>query len=124
MIVKATKVGSLYQLEYKSNHETLAEKADTKADMLHKRFGYLGVKSLQTFAPDVPFKFPLSSTRADEPLELVYSGLRQSKVNVKSENRAKYFLSLYDRTCYVCICTFCTARTSIKKNSRMESYDQ
>ena len=128
MIAKATKVGSLYQLEYKPNHEraNLAEKADTKEDIWHKRFGHLGVGSLLklaregladgfdfdasrklTFCEMCPLgkqhrtKFPSSSTRADEPLDLVHSDLC-GKMNVKSESGAEYFLSFIDdKTRYV-----------------------
>ena len=43
MIAKASKRGSLYQLDYKPNHEraSFAEKAATKEDVWHKRFGHL-----------------------------------------------------------------------------------
>ena len=45
-------MGSLYQLDYKPNHEgaSLAEKSDTKEDIWHKRFGYLGIGSFQKLA--------------------------------------------------------------------------
>ena len=52
MVAKATKIGSLYQLDYKANHEqaSFAEKSDTKEDIWHKRFGHLGIGSLQKLA--------------------------------------------------------------------------
>ena len=45
MVAKATKIGSLYQLDYKTNHEQakFAEKANTKEDVWHKRFGHLEI---------------------------------------------------------------------------------
>ena len=41
MVANATKVGSLYQLDHKLNHEraSFAEKADSKEDTWHKRWG-------------------------------------------------------------------------------------
>ena len=41
MVAKATKMGSLYQLDHKPNHEraSFAEKEDTKEGIWHKRFG-------------------------------------------------------------------------------------
>ena len=52
MVAKATKVGSLYQLDYKPNLEraSVAEKSDSKEDIWHKRFGHLGVSSLKKIA--------------------------------------------------------------------------
>ncbi len=49
MVAKATKMGSLYQFDHKPNHEraSFAEKAHTKKDIWHKRFGHLGIGSLQ-----------------------------------------------------------------------------
>ena len=46
------KAGSLYQIDYKPNHEraSFAEKADTKEDVWHKRFGHLGIGNLQKLA--------------------------------------------------------------------------
>ena len=40
MVAKATKIGSLYQLDHKPNHEraTFADKSDTKEDIWHKLF--------------------------------------------------------------------------------------
>ena len=128
MVAKATKVGSLYQLDNKPNLEraSLAEESDSKEDIWHKRFGHLGVGSLQRLAREkladgfdfdasqklkfcetCPLgkqhrtKFPSSSTRADEPFDLVHSDLC-GKVNVKSESGAEYFLSFIDdKTRYV-----------------------
>ena len=104
----------------------MAEESDSKEDIWHKRFGHLGVGSLQRlarekFADGFDFdasqklkfcetcplgkqhrtKFPSSSTRADEPFDLVHSDLC-GKVNVKSESGAEYFLSFIDdKTRYV-----------------------
>lgn len=52
MVAKATKVRSLYQLDYKPNLEraSVAEKSDSKEDIWHKWFGHLGVSSLQRIA--------------------------------------------------------------------------
>ena len=49
IIAKSTKIGSLYQLDHKVNTEqaNFAEKPDTKEDIWHKRFGHLGIGSLQ-----------------------------------------------------------------------------
>ena len=128
MFAKATKIGSLYQLDYKANHEqaSFAEKSDTKEDVWHKRFGHLGIGSLQkqareklaegfdfeangklTFCEACPqgkqhrSKFVSSSRRASEPLELVHSDLC-GKMNEKSRSGAEYFLSFIDdKTRYV-----------------------
>ena len=42
MVAKATKIGSLIELDYKPNHEqaSFTEKADTNEDIWHKRFGH------------------------------------------------------------------------------------
>ena len=122
MVSKANKTGSLYQLDHKPNHEqaSLAEKADTKEDILHKRFGHLGIGSLQklareeltdgfdfdvtrklTFCESCPqgkqhrTKFSSSSRRAEEPLDLMHSGL-YGKMNEKLLSGAEYFLSFID----------------------------
>ena len=128
MVAKATKVGSLYQLDHEPNHEqaSFADKSDTKEDIWHRRFGYLGISSLQklareqladgfdfdatrklTFCESCPqgkqhrTKFSPSSRRAEEPLDLVHSDLC-GKMNEKSLGRAEYFLSFIDdKTCYV-----------------------
>ena len=49
MVAKATRIGSLYQLNYKPHNEqtSFAAKLDTKEDIWHKRFGHLGVGGLQ-----------------------------------------------------------------------------
>lgn len=49
MVAKATKVGSLYQLDHKPNHElaNFAEKAESKQDTWHKRYGHLGIGNLR-----------------------------------------------------------------------------
>ena len=128
MVAKATNVGGLYRLEYKPNHERacFAEQSNSKEDLWHKRFGHLGVGSLQrlarerlvdgfdfdaskqlTFCETCPqakqhrTKFPTSSTRAAEPLDLVHSDLC-GKINIKSHGGAEYFLSFIDdKTRYV-----------------------
>ena len=45
MVAKATRLGSLYQLNYKPHNEqtSFAAKSDTKEDIWHKRFEHLGV---------------------------------------------------------------------------------
>ena len=118
MVAKATKVGSLYKLDCKPNHEraSLAEKSDSKEDIWHKRFGHLGAGSLQklsrdglvdgfdfdasqklTFCETCPLgkqhrtKFPSSSTRADEPLDLVHSDLNECKI----EKWSRIFFVVY-----------------------------
>ena len=66
MVAKATKIGSLYQLNHKPNHEqaSFAEKADTKEDIWHKRFGHLGIGSLQKLArEDLVNGFDYDATR-------------------------------------------------------------
>ena len=122
MVAKATKIGSLYQLDHKPNHEraSFAEKPDTREDIWHKRFGHLGIGSLQklarekladgfdfdptkklTFCESCPqgkqhrTKFTSSSRRAEEPLDLVHSDLC-GKMNEKSLSGAEYFLSFID----------------------------
>ena len=52
MVAKATKVGSLYQLDHEPNHEraSFADKSYTKEDIWHRRFGHLGISSLQKLA--------------------------------------------------------------------------
>ena len=128
MVAKATRVGSLYQLDYKPNLEqvSLAEKSDSKEDIWHKRFGHLSVGGLQklaleklvngfdfdtskqfNFCETCPkgkqhrTKFSPSNTRAMEPLGLVHSDLC-GKMTKKSLGGAQYFLSFIDdKTRYV-----------------------
>lgn len=128
MFAKATKVGGLYKLDYKLNHEraNVVEQSESKEDLWHKRFGHLGVGSLQslarerlvdgfdfdsskrlTFCETCPqakqhrSKFSASSTKAAEPLGLVHSDLC-GKMNVKSHGGAEYFLNFIDdKTRYV-----------------------
>lgn len=52
MVAKATKVGSLYQLDYKLNHEraSFADRADSKEDTWHKCYGYLGIGNIRRLA--------------------------------------------------------------------------
>ena len=100
IVAKATKVGSPYQLYYKPSHEraNVVDKSDMKEDIWHKRYGHLGVSSLQklacknlvtgfdfdatrelTFCEACPqgkqhrTKFSSSVRRADELLGLVHS---------------------------------------------------
>ncbi len=49
LIAKASKVGSLYQLDYEINkeHANVSDQSETKEDIWHKRFGHLSVSSLQ-----------------------------------------------------------------------------
>lgn len=128
MVAKATRVGGLYQLECKPNHERagFVEQSESKEDVWHKRFGHLGVGSLQslareglvdgfdfdaskrlTFCETCPqakqhrTKFSTSSTKAVEPLGLVHSDLC-GKMNVTSHSGAEYFLTFIDdKTRYV-----------------------
>ena len=100
IVVKATKVGSLYQIDHKPKHERVnfAKQPEIKEDVWHKCFGHLGVSSLQKLAnknlvdgfdfnlsKDLTFceacsqgqqhcnKFTPSCRRADELLELVHT---------------------------------------------------
>ena len=122
MVAKATKVGSLYQLDHKPNYEcaNVAEKPDTKEDIWHKRYGHLGISNLQTLArknlvsgfdfdvtQELTFceacpqgkqhrtKFSSSGRRADDLLGLVYSDIC-GKMNEKSLGGAEYFLTFID----------------------------
>ena len=123
LIAKATKVGSLYQLDhkpYKFEQATVAEKAEKGEDIWHRRFGHLGVASLQKIARDklvtgfdfdanskLVFceacpqgkqhrnKFSTNARRAKEPLKLVHSDLC-GKMGEKSLSGAEYFLSFID----------------------------
>ena len=117
IVAKATKVGSLYQLDHKPSYEhaNVAEKSDTKEDIWHKRYGHLGVGSLHklahknlvngfdfdvsrelTFCEACPqgkqhrTKFSSSGKRADELLGLVHSDVC-GKLNEKSLGGAEYF---------------------------------
>lgn len=121
MVAKATKMGSLYQLNHKHNHEqTNVAESESTEDVWHKRFGHLGVSSLQklareklvegfnfdasrklTFCESCPQgkqhrnKFSSSSRRASEPLGLVHSDLC-GRMNKKSLSGAEYFLTFTD----------------------------
>ena len=48
IIAKATRVGSLYQLDHKSNHQraSIVKQPEIKEDVWHRRYGHLGVSSL------------------------------------------------------------------------------
>ena len=128
MVAKATKVGSLYQLDHKPNNEraSVANQTETKEDVWHKRYGHLGISSLQKLAnenlvdgfdfslsQDLTFceacpqgkqhrnKFTSSSNRAHKLLDLVHSDLC-GKMNEKSLGGAEYFLTFIDdKTRYV-----------------------
>lgn len=122
MIAKAAKVGSLYQLNCRPRQESahIAMKSELKEDVWHRRYGHLGVGSLQRLAREqltdgfdfdvsheLAFcetcpqgkqhrtKFPTSSRRADAPLGLVHSDVC-GKMNEKSLGGAEYFLSFVD----------------------------
>ena len=122
MVAKATKVGSLYQLDHKPNYEcaNVAEKPDTKEDIWHKRYGHLGISNLQTLVrknlvngfdfdvtQELTFceacpqgkqhctKFSSSGRRADDLLGLVHGDIC-GKMNEKSLGGAEYFLNFID----------------------------
>ena len=128
VIAKATKIGDLYQLDHKVNHERVnfAQKSDTKEDIWHKRYGHLGLSNLQklarknlvkgfdfnvtrelTFCEACPqgkqhrTKFPSGERRANELLCLVHSDVC-GKMSEKSQGGTEYFLTFIDdRTRYV-----------------------
>ena len=91
MVAKATRVGGLYLLDYKPSQEraSFAEQADTKEDVWHKRFGHLGVSSLQRLAREnlvdgfvlmevsnLPFvKHVLKQSSTEQSLQQVPQGL-------------------------------------------------
>ncbi len=128
LVAKASKIGSLYQLNFKPNHEcaNLVEKSETNEDIWHKRFGHLGIGGLQqlarenlvdgfSFIPNSKLsfcesclqgkqhrtKFPKSMSRAKQPLDLVHSDLC-GKLNEPSLSGAEYFVTFTDdKTRYV-----------------------
>ena len=126
MIAKALKVEKLYRFKCKPVHEHAGIATNSKEDIWHKRFGHLGVSSLQrlshdrlvdgfdydvsqqlTFCDTCPqrkqhrTKFPSSDWRAGELLGLVHSDVC-GKMNEKSLGGAEYFLSFIDdKTRYV-----------------------
>eukprot|EP00731_Ephydatia_muelleri_P016374 Em0009g798a len=126
MIAKALKVEKLYRFKCKPVHEHAGIATNSKEDIWHKRFGHLGVSSLQrlshdrlvdgfdydvsqqlTFCETCPqgkqhrTKFPSSDWRAGELLGLVHSDVC-GKMNEKSLGGAEYFLSFIDdKTRYV-----------------------
>ena len=128
VVAKATKAGSLYLLDHKPNREraNVAKQPETKEDVWHKRYGHLGVRSLQklanknlvdgfdfnwshelTFCEACPpgkqhrSKFTPSNRRADEVLGLIHSDVC-GKMNEKSLDGAEYFLTFIDdKTRYV-----------------------
>ena len=102
VVAEASKRRSLYQLDYKPNHEgaNFAEEANPKKEVWHKRFGHLAIGDLQklareklvdgfdldewrnlTFCESYPqgkhgqAKFSFSSRRAKEHLDLVHGEL-------------------------------------------------
>ena len=110
MVAKATKVGSLYQLDHKLNHEraSFAEKADLGIGNLRRLVREEMADGLDfdaagelTFCESCPqgkhsrAKFPSSDRRGKEPLDLVHSDLC-GKMNEKSLGGAQYFLSFID----------------------------
>ena len=52
IVAKATRIGSLYQLDHKSNHQraSIVKHPEIKEDVWHRRYGHLGVSSLQKLA--------------------------------------------------------------------------
>ena len=126
MIAKALKVEKLYRFKCKPVHEHAGIATNSKEDIWHKRFGHLGVSSLQrlshdrlvdgydydvsqqlTFCETCPqgkqhrTKFPSSDWRAGELLGLVHRDVC-GKMNEKSLGGAEYFLSFIDdKTRYV-----------------------
>ena len=134
-MLKATRVGSLYQLDHKSNHQraSIVKQPEIKEDVWHRRYGHLGVSSLQklanknlvngfdfdlskelTFCEACPQgkqhrnKFTPSNKRADQLLGLVHSDVC-GKMNEKSLGGAEYFLTFIDdKTRYVWV--YCLQR--------------
>ena len=135
LITVATKVGNLYHLLYAKSKDhvySVAEKLDengysSKEDLWHRRYGHLGVKTLQKLARDhlvneydfcvsKQIKFcepclkgkhrrsqfpPYSERTTTEPLELVHSDVC-GKLNSKSLSGAEYFVTfINDKTRYV-----------------------
>ena len=135
VVAKATKVGSLYLLDHKPNHEraNVAKQPETKEDVWHKCYGHLGVSSLRKLAnknlvdgfdfnlsQELIFceacppgkqhrsKFTPSNRRADEVLGLVHSDVC-GKMNEKSLGDAEYFLTfIANKTRYVWV--YCLQR--------------
>ena len=132
LITIATKVGSLYRVagtKPKDQVYSVAKKNDcsSKEDLWHRRYGHLGVKSLQQLSRDnmvegfdynasndISFcepclkgkhqrsQLPLySEKRKWKPLELIHSDVC-GKISSKSLGRAEYFVTFIDdKTRYV-----------------------
>ena len=98
MIAKAAKVGKLYQLECRPNHEHASVATSSKEDVWHRRFGHLGVGSLQRLSRDrltdgFDYNASQQLTSCDETCP--HSDVC-GKVNEKSLGGAEYFLSFID----------------------------
>ena len=116
----ATKVGSLYYLEYCHKEKANTTKSDNKERLWHRRYGHVGEQNLQRLAKNGmvekfdydskkrigfcescvggkihhnPFK--PSRKRTTEPLELVHSDVC-GKMGEKSQGGAEYFLTFVD----------------------------
>ena len=131
LIAVATRVGSLYYLNCRTDHQQAnpAENRnqETKEDIWHRRYGHLGVRNLQKLAKEelvdgfdynvsreIDFcescvegkhhrkTFPVDGgKRSDEPLGLVHSDVC-GKMNSKSLSGGEYFLTFIDdKTHYV-----------------------
>ena len=114
----ATKVGSLYYLEYCRKEKANTTNSDNKERLWHRRYGHVGEQNLQKLAKNRmvenldydpkkrigfcescvggkihhnPFK--PSRRRTTEPLELVHSDVC-GKMGEKSQGGAEYFLSV------------------------------
>ena len=132
LITIATKAGSLYRVAGtmpKEQVHSVTKKNDcsTKEDLWHRRYGHLGVKSLQQLSRDnmvegfdynasndISFCEPClkgkhrrsqsplySEKRKPKPLELIHSDVC-GKISSKSLGRAEYFVTFIDdKTRYV-----------------------
>ena len=125
LITIATKVGSLYHVactKPKDHVYSVTKKKDSssKEDLWHRRYGHLGVKSLQKLSRgnlveefdynasnDISFcepclkgkhrrsQFPMHSEKKSQPLELVHSDVC-GKLSSKSLGGAEYFVTFID----------------------------
>lgn len=120
VIAFATRVGSLYFLEFCRNPQLNVVEKENKERLWHRRYGHLGEKSLQKLAKtglverfDYNVKrgigfcetcvggkhhrspFETSSSQTKEPLELVHSDVC-GKMREKSIGGAQYFLTFID----------------------------
>ena len=120
LITKATRVGSLYYLNYEVSQHTSVTRQDSNT-LWHQQFRHINKRSLQKLARDDMVKglnfnytkdidfcetciegkhkksaFPTSgSSRATQPLDLVHSDLC-GKINARSLGWAEYFLTFID----------------------------